>query len=174
GVEGIDVGVEGGNALDDQVIAAAGLEHTLRAADQDVAAEAVDQFARAGAGDQHIIGAAAAVVENAVAVAGDDEGGNANAADFRSAGAALQVNDVVAILAVDDDMSARLEIAEELPIDHHVDPTEGVGREEGDDVVAGRAGDDELRLAGSQRVGSQAHGRLRGEAGTAGIGDDAV
>src|SRR5262249_45441181 len=105
-------------------------------------------------------------VQRVLAVVPEQEGGRAHvhrsAADVRG----LELDGVVARLAVDDEVAAGLEVAQVRRADLDVERAAGVGRLDGDGVRARGAADDQGGLAGVGRVGLKLRGadrdRLRG------------
>src|SRR5215468_9609424 len=81
GVEGGNVLVQRRGPLDDEVIGPTGPEAAVRAGDEDVSPGAAEELAPARTGDEHVAGAAAAGVEDAVAVTSHHDRRDADAPD---------------------------------------------------------------------------------------------
>src|SRR5205823_6872643 len=109
-------------AADQDVAADAGLQRRLsRAADQDVAALSADEPIRASASDENIVGHAARDIQNVVAVAREKQNWEVDVVQLAARGLRCGLDDVVARLAIDDDVADVEEAAVVDEIHTHLD-----------------------------------------------------
>src|SRR5262245_41381492 len=170
-VQGHEGAVEVRRAADEDVVAAVAAQQVgAQAADEQVAAGPRLQLVVPRAALQDVVGAAALGVEDVVAVVAEQEGGDRDVHGGVVDHVGLQLEGIVARLAVHEDMPGREEVAQGGRADLDVDAAGGVGRFEDDGIRAGRAADGQGSLGRVERVGLQGHGRdrVRGRGGGAG------